>query len=529
MLFVSNAKDRLQPMQARARIEGIVMGHLFAALSSVAGQHDARLVVVAGLICFLSCYTALTLISRSGKPGATSSDPWLTAASVVIGCGVWAVHFVALLAFEPDMRIGYNAGNALLAAALGIVCSGLGFAMVVRRHTALGGAIVGAAVAVMNYAVMAALRLPAHEHWNGSYVGISFVVGIGFGAAALTLSRRRPGLSGQIAAALIMTLGTLGTHFLGMAALSLTPDPSLSVPSEMIPPIWFSVAITAICILVVGLGVIGSLVDQHISELEATKGKLEQTAEMLGLALRNAAAADETKSQFLASMSHELRTPLNAILGFSEILKDPNSALPDAARVRSYAMNIFDSGTHLLALINDVLDVSKFDAGHLELNEETVDVGEVVASCIHSMGPHAKKAKVRLDMEIPHDVPNLLADERRFRQVLLNLLSNALKFTAEGGSVKLRVFPSRDGLTVAVSDTGIGMTAEQIPIALARFGQIDSKLSRRHTGTGLGLPLSKHLVELHGGRLEIASEAGVGTTVTLRFPVERSLWERKAA
>jgi signal transduction histidine kinase len=427
------------------------------------------------------------------------------------------------------MRIGYNAGNALLAAAIGIVCSGWGFAVIVRRYTALGGAIVGAAVAVMNYAVMAAVRLPAHEHWNGTYVAMSFVVGIGCGAASLTLSRRRSGVKGQIAAALIMTLGALGTHFLGMAALSLTPDPSLAVPSEMIPPIWFSVAITAICILIVGLGVIGSLVDQHISELEATKHKLEQTAEMLGLALKDAAVADETKSQFLASMSHELRTPLNAILGFSEILKDPDSNLPDAVRVRSYATNIFDSGTHLLALINDILDVSKIDSGQLELNEETVDVGEIVASCMHSMESHAKKARVRLDMEIPREVPNLFADERRLRQVLLNLLSNALKFTAEGGGVMLRVLPGRDGLTLAVSDTGIGMTAEQIPIALERFGQIDSKLSRKHTGTGLGLPLSKHLVELHGGRLEIASEAGVGTTVTVAFPAARSLWARNAA
>ena len=267
----------------------------------------------------------------------------------------------------------------------------------------------------------------------------------------------------------------------------------------------------------------------HISELETTKHRLEQTAEMLGLALKDAAAADETKSQFLASMSHELRTPLNAILGFSEILKDPDSDLPDAARVRAYAMNIFDSGTHLLALINDILDVSKIDSGHLELNEETVDVGEIVASCMHSMESHAKKAKVRLDMEIPREVPNLFADERRLRQVLLNLLSNALKFTAEGGGVMLRVLPSRDGMTLAVSDTGIGMTPEQIPIALERFGQIDSKLSRKHTGTGLGLPLSKHLVELHGGKLEIASEAGVGTTVTVAFPARRSLWERKAA
>ncbi|HEY2444876.1 MAG TPA: ATP-binding protein [Rhizomicrobium sp.] len=501
---------------------------MYATLLAVARHHDARLVAVAGLICFLSCYTALTLVARAGKPGATSSDPWLTASTVVIGCGVWAVHFVTLLAFEPNMRMGYDPGSALLAAGTGIVCSGLGFAVVIRRHSTIGGAMVGAAAAAMNYVVMAALRLPAHEHWDSAYVIMSFVVGIGFGSASLTLSRRRSDWAGQLTAALLMTFGALGAHFLGMAALSLTPDPSIAVPSEMIPPIWFSVAVTAICILIIGLVVIGSLVDQHIVELEATKRNLEQTTDLLRLAVKDAAAADETKSQFLASMSHELRTPLNAILGFSEMLKEPGSQL-EGARVRAYAANIFDSGTHLLALINDVLDISKLDAGHLELNNDAVDVGELVASSVHLMEGEARKLKVRLDAAVPRDLPRLLADERRLRQVLLNLLSNALKFTPENGRVHVAVSREREGLAIAVSDTGIGMSAADIPIAFERFGQIDSKLSRRHTGTGLGLPLSRHLVELHEGRLDVASQPGAGTTMTIMIPCERILQERQAA
>jgi signal transduction histidine kinase len=228
-------------------------------------------------------------------------------------------------------------------------------------------------------------------------------------------------------------------------------------------------------------------------------------------------------------MSHELRTPLNAILGFSEILKEQGPGVLDVARTRAYAMNIFDSGTHLLALINDILDIAKFDAGHLELNEEAVDVGEVVGSCIQIMEPHIQKAKIRLDIAIPQDLPRLFADERRFRQILLNLLSNALKFTAEGGWVHVAASSSRNGVAIAVSDTGIGMTTEEIPIALERFGQIDSRLSRKYTGTGLGLPLSKHFIKLHHGNLDIASEAGIGTTVTVLFPPERVLDERKAA
>ena len=502
---------------------------LVAAFVSLANQHDSRLLVVAGLICFLACYTALTLIARAGRPGKTSSDPWVMAAAVAIGCGVWAVYFVVLLAFQRNLHFGYDGDLVLLAIAAGISCSGLGFATVVRRQAALGGAVVGVAVVGMNYAVMSAIRLPAHEHWNGMLVVLSLLTGTGFGAASLALSRWRPDGRGQLMAALLLTAGVLGTHFWSMAALTLAPDPSIAIQAELTHPIWFSVAVTTICILIVGLGLIGSLVDQHIAALEATKRQLEQTAEQLGLALKAAAAADEIKSQFLTNMSHELRTPLNAILGFSEMMKDQDSKRFDTARVRSYSTYIFDSGSHLLALINDVLDISKLDAGRLELHEEPIDLGEVVVSCIRLMEPHASKARVRLDMSLPATAPKLLADGRRVRQVLLNLVSNAVKFTAEEGSVHVRVQTGEAGVTIAVSDTGIGMTAEEIPLALQRFGQIDSRLSRKYAGTGLGLPLSRHLVELHGGRLAIASEAGAGTTVTAIFPPERLVPQRKAA
>jgi signal transduction histidine kinase len=507
------------------------MGHwsgIAALIASVANEHNGPLVAVAALICTLSCYTALTLVARAGKPGNTTSDPWLTAAAVVVGCGVWAMHFVALLAFQPQMRIGYAPGPAMFAAAIGVLCCGVGFAVVIRRHAALGGAVVGAATAAMNYAVMFALRLPAHEHWNFVLVAASVIVAAGLGACSLVLSVK-PRWKSQLAAAVLLAAGALAAHFMGMAALSLTPDPAIQVPSEMIPPIWFSVAVTAICVLIVGLGVIGSLVDQHISELEATKVELEQTAEKLSLAAKAATAADQAKSQFLASMSHELRTPLNAILGFSEILKDQSAAPTEGDRVRAYAKNIFDSGTHLLALIDEILDISKLDAGRLDLREEPLDVGVVVASCMNLTEIHAAKANIRLESAVPANFPLLNADDRRIRQILLNLLSNAIKFTEEGGRVQVSARAGQDGIAIAVSDTGIGMAEKEIPVALSRFGQINSSLSRRHTGTGLGLPLSKGLAELHGGTLSIESAAGVGTTVTVLFPPNRMIPVRLAA
>jgi signal transduction histidine kinase len=186
------------------------------------------------------------------------------------------------------------------------------------------------------------------------------------------------------------------------------------------------------------------------------------------------------------------------------------------------------SGKHLLALVNDVLDFSKIDAGHLTLQEDQIDIGETLVTSLRMMEGQAAHIGVTLEQEIAHDLPILRADERRVRQVLLNLLSNAIKFTPRGGRVRLIAYCDEKEFLVQVADTGIGMAKEDIPRALERFGQLDSDLNRKYEGTGLGLPLTKKLIELHGGRLDIDSELCVGTKVTVAFPAER-LIERSAA
>jgi len=269
--------------------------------------------------------------------------------------------------------------------------------------------------------------------------------------------------------------------------------------------------------------------ERQIVRLEEMQSELQETANGLRRALEASAAESVSKSQFLATMSHELRTPLNAIMGFSEILKDEILGSIGSARYRDYAASIHVSGGYLLNLVNELLDFSKLDAGKLELIEEPVDIGKMIGECIHLMEPQAAKAKVTV-RELPCERRFILnADDRRLRQILLNLLSNAVKFTPEGGDVCVSATMTRDGLAIAVADTGIGIAEEDIPRALERFGQIDSALSRKHQGTGLGLPLAKHLVELHAGALTVQSEFGAGTTVTVTFPPSRILAERVAA
>jgi signal transduction histidine kinase len=253
------------------------------------------------------------------------------------------------------------------------------------------------------------------------------------------------------------------------------------------------------------------------------------TAQMKGenalkLARDEAEAASRAKSQILATMSHELRTPLNAIIGFSEVISQGLMG-PVDARYREYSTDIHKAGVHLLSLINDVLDLSKIEVGQLKLHEKAVDLPHVIAACHRLVAERAREGLVRIELVIAEDIPLVLGDELRLKQIVLNLLSNAVKFTAVGGTggrVTISLLRAADGrLTISVADTGIGMKAEDIPVALSPFRQLDNAFNRRFEGTGLGLPLAKTLVELHQGVLEIQSEFGVGTTVQVHLPRQR--------
>ncbi len=239
-------------------------------------------------------------------------------------------------------------------------------------------------------------------------------------------------------------------------------------------------------------------------------------------AKEQAELANRAKSEFLANMSHELRTPLNAIIGFSELIESQTFGPVGNAKYLEYVHDINVSGQHLLELINDILDLSKVEAGKLELYEEEVEVAEAIEACLTLVRERAEEAGIAIERRIPATLPKLYADERKLKQILLNLLTNAIKFTPAGGRVTLQVATGpRRGFVIKVSDTGIGIAPEDIERALAPFGQVDSAINRRFDGTGLGLPLTRALVELHGGDFMLESEVGVGTTVTVRFPPRR--------
>lgn len=262
---------------------------------------------------------------------------------------------------------------------------------------------------------------------------------------------------------------------------------------------------------------IGTQLGRVIERQRAEESLRAQTAQ-LEKARDEAKGADRAKSAFLANMSHELRTPLNAIIGFAQMMQY-EIAGPLSAKYREYADDIQRSGVHLKDVVNGILDLSKIEVGALELRAHPVVIAEMADACRRLVQPLADTAKVRLRFDIAPDLPVVMADETRLKQAVLNILSNAVKFTAAGGSVALSATICGGKLAIVIADTGIGMDLKDVAIAMKPFRQVDSALNRRYEGTGLGLPLAKAFTELHDGCLEIDSTPGIGTTIRLVLPL----------
>lgn len=271
------------------------------------------------------------------------------------------------------------------------------------------------------------------------------------------------------------------------------------------------------------VAIVARLLLRQATATDAAHRHLTALARDLEAARRQAEAANRAKSSFLASMSHELRTPLNAVIGFADIMHQGLFGPLDNARYAEYVASIQQSGQHLLSLINDILDMSRIEAGRVELNEDRIDIAGLVADCLDLVDVQARSKGVALQAEPGQADAALWADERALRQMLLNLTANGVKFTPTGGSVTVRHGVAADGwYEITVHDTGIGMAEAEVARVFEPFARGGSQLVRQqYDGTGLGLPITRRLVELHGGRIQLTSELGKGTIARLRFPPER--------
>jgi signal transduction histidine kinase len=466
---------------------------------------DIRTLFVAQVAVIITAGTIM-LLSRQWQPGARSVGIW-GAGGLCLGIGM---ALASLRGIAPDW-LTILIGNGITAMAPLSIWNGIrkfnGRPAFWRETFALDAVF----VAALAYFVYVDRNLSIRIALG------SMLLAAACGASAYELFRtnralRRMSWTAGTALSLVVVVHTL------RAAMALFGPPQFSLFSPTpVNAVSYLAGIVVSSLIIFCLTMMATL--QLQLELSERTVELERIASDRDEARQRAEQANRAKSTFLTTMSHELRTPLNAILGFSELGPAIPSDTPLPARITEYFGLIHQSGAHLLRMINDILDLSKVEAGKMEIEWADLDIGYTVNSAVRLVAPQATSRNQHLEGVIGEPEPPLYADERAVRQILFNLLSNAVRFTPEGGRVRVQADAAAGGGTeIVVSDTGVGIPREEIPRLTLPFEQIDNSYARAHGGTGLGLPLVDGLVRLHGGTLKIDSEVGAGTRVTVWFP-----------
>ncbi|MBS0470618.1 MAG: hypothetical protein JSR60_06070 [Proteobacteria bacterium] len=369
--------------------------------------------------------------------------------------------------------------------------------------------------------------VPSFDRFSQSAISVAMITP-GLGVAVMTSIMPPPSNSPYYAGLIMVVIygsSLVRLRFVNSVVISLILVTSYQVVSTVINPIPFKDYINNNFFLFMATAVglfSGYIQETYIRRSYRAQKVIEAKNAAANVLLLEADKANRAKSEFLANMSHELRTPLNAIIGFSDILKRQLFGPMGNERYSEYVEDINASGNHLLAIINDILDLAKAEAGKLTLQEDEVDLMRVLEDAARMCRGRATAGGVELSVTVTLQPVYVSVDERIMRQIVLNLLTNAIKFTREGGKVVLSLESDPEhGIFIRVSDNGIGIAPEDIARVIRPFEQVETVLSRVHGGTGLGLPLTSKLTELHGGRLTIESQVGVGTTVTVALPAER--------
>jgi signal transduction histidine kinase len=357
----------------------------------------------------------------------------------------------------------------------------------------------------------------------------------GLGVSAMTAIMREP-FNNLYYAGLIMVvmygscLVRLRYFFAALVTVSLVA--SYQVSALAVNPIPFKIYLSNNFFLIMASSVglfSGYLQELYVRRTWVAQKTIEAKNEQTGILLVEAQQASKSKSDFLANMSHELRTPLNAIIGFSDIISKEMLGPIGNAKYLEYCHDINNSGSHLLSIINEILDLAKAESGKLQLREEDTDILACIEEAFRTCRPTAEKNGVALELGARHDAAIVFADRRFLLQIVLNLVSNAVKFTPKGGRVEIAVAAdAREGIAVSVRDTGIGIPADNIERVMRPFEQVETSYARSHGGTGLGLPYSAKLAELHAGSIRLESALHQGTTATLWLPPARLVSTRRA-
>ena len=602
---------------------------MLSVVACIVVQHDLRLVVVAALVCAIACGAAFGFHRKSLTAAGRAQWAWMALTGLVAGSGVWATHFVAMLAYMPGVPLGFEPVLTVASWATAVIGMGVGFAVPVlqpgRAAAVAGGGLAGMAVSAMHFMGIGAMRAQAQMTWDERYVAAALVICAAAGAGAFYARMRLRGRLGWVVPTVLLVLGIVLLHFTAMTALTLTPDPTQPVPHEAVGRGVLVVATVALAALLVTAGAclawmervgrratlrglrdaldvvpsalsfydtanrmvswnrayaellreIGVEAKEGLTRMEMVEAALragwrpvdggdyldrrrdasngaspplalrtpdgrwirhesfatadgggvtvmtnvteqEEAARALADARDAAEAANRAKSQFLANMSHEIRTPLNGVLGVADVLAGTKLD----GNQQELVSVIRTSGALLNSLLTDLLDLARVEAGVTELKHEPVSLAELAGAVRSLYAPHAEQKGLELVLEVDPQAGRVACDGRRLRQVLGNLVSNAVKFT-ERGQVAIRVARIGERVTFAVRDTGAGFDSTLKDALFGRFQQADESSTRRHGGAGLGLAICREYVSLMGGELDCSSAPGQGSTFAFTLDLPR--------
>ena len=504
---------------------------------------DVRLIVLSILVAVIGSYTALDISEQIILAQGAARWWWLVGSGLTLGLSVWAMHFTAILAHKLPIPIGYDFTRVLISLMVTILASGIGLFFVSRQPLVMwlpllaGSFFVGGGIIGMHFTAMSSLRLAATPSYDLKLAVLSGVIAIALSLGALWLTFQcriessMPEAVRKIGSALIMGTAICGMHYVAMLGVSFRTARLTLSKFSVVDNNLLAVVLGVAALVILTLALLASFFSRRLSVEVAVTEVLLQNEEHLEQLVNQRTAeleaqklisegANQAKTEFLSSVSHELRTPLTSIIGFSSVLKKEIFGSLNAKQ-QEYVTVILACGDQLLDLINDLLDLSKIEAGREELDLETLCVEQVCQECVSLIRQQSISRRLQLLVAIEPNVTTCTADKRRLKQILLNLLSNALKFT-DVGSVTLKVDKKSGYIRFAVTDTGIGIAQEEQAILFQPFQQLNSGMNRQDKGTGLGLALARNLAQLHGGDITVESELGSGSCFTLLLPVSQS-------
>lgn len=519
-----------------------ILGLCFSETEAGVGfTHDLSLVVLSFIVAAIASYTALELGERLRNSSGAHARMWLIGSSIVLGAGIWSMHFIGMLAFASPLERGYDLGLTVLSAVVAIVFAAFGFGILRGRASpgrlALAGMIFGLGVVGMHYTGMAGLQLVGKLVYRPTLFGVSVIVALSAATAALWLAFTLSSWAQRMGAALVMATAICGMHYTGMAGTVIAFDPDQAAPSLNSATLSEPVLAASIALGVAGCVLIGLVAafyerqreidaveesDRLREEVTRRTRELEVAATNLDAALREAERASAAKTEFLSSMSHELRTPMNSILGFAQLLRSDDGPYEPLKPAQGGAVEQIErAGRHLLALIDEVLDLSQIEAGRMTMSIEAVEIDPLFKEVAGLMEPTALDAGVVINIQPSKEPIFVKGDRRRLQQILINFVSNAIKYNRPGGHVELRALIIDGVGRISVRDDGAGIPDALLSDLFEPFNRLGREQSEI-VGAGVGLALCKRLAEAMYGTILVNSREGDGSIFTVALPVAAS-------